>query len=97
MASNTKNRKQRGVPWLQELVRAAQGSSDQASHVRRFLLSFYDPGQWPLDMSRLRVLDPRLQDAVLAVLELDWCGTEIHEYIEDGQAVWCEFWRMEQN
>ena len=90
------SRQQRGVPWLQELVRAAQGDSDQASHVRRFLLLLYDPAQWPLDMSRLRVLDPRLQDVMLAVIELDWCGTEIHEDIEDGQALWIEFWRQEQ-
>ena len=46
-------------------------------------------------MRRLRGLDTDLQQAVLAVIELDWCGREIHSYIDDGDELFQRFWELE--
>jgi hypothetical protein len=46
-------------------------------------------------MRRLRVLDPDLQQAVLAVIELDWCGSEIHTHLHGGDEIFQDFWERE--
>ena len=90
-----KQRVKAGVPALQRLLEVAPGHHGQAQHIRRFLLSLYNGFEWPMDMRRLRGLDTDLQQAVLAVIELDWCGREIHTYIKDGDDVFQKFWEME--
>lgn len=84
-----------GVPALKRLVSIAQGDHGQAKHIRRFLLALYNGFEWPLDMRRLRCLDPDLQQAVLAVIQLDWCGREIHTYLEGGDELFHKFWQLE--
>src|SRR5690554_5873877 len=86
---------QQGVPALQRLIEVAQGDTHQSAHCRRFLLSLYNSFEWPFDMRRLRVLDPDLQQAVLAVIELDWCGSEIHTHLHGGDEIFQDFWERE--
>lgn len=40
-----------GVPALQRLIQAAQGTSGQPQHIRRFLLGLCDGPNWPLGMT----------------------------------------------
>lgn len=70
-----------GVPALNRLVDVARGDHGQARHIRRFLLGLYNGFEWPLDMRRLRALDVDLQQAALDVIQLDWCGREVHTYL----------------
>lgn len=98
MSRQEKARKQRvqaGLPALQRLLEVAPGHHGQAKHIRRFLLSLYNGFEWPLDMRRLRGLDTDLQQAVLAVIQLDWCGREIHSYIDEGDELFQRFWELE--
>lgn len=90
-----KQRVQAGLPALKRLLEVAPGHHGQAKHVRRFLLSLYNSFEWPLDMRRLRGLDSDLQQAVLDVIELDWCGREIHTYIKNGDERFRQFWEQE--
>ncbi|NVD34352.1 DUF7673 family protein [Marinobacter lutaoensis] len=86
---------QQGVPALQRLIDVAQGDTHQSAHCRRILLGLYNGFEWPLDLRRLRVLDPDLQRAALAVIELDWVGHEIHTYLHDGDEIFQQFWERE--
>ena len=90
-------RKTIGVPALERLVEVAEGDSHQSRHIRRFLLALYNGAQWPIDLTRLRVLDPDLQIDILAVLQLDWVGDEVHGYIRDGDDIWKHWWERESH
>lgn len=86
-----------GVLALHRLARVAQGESGQCRYVRRFLLGLYNGTSWPLDMTCLRALDSALQNDVLAVLRMDMTPrVEIHQRIEDGQALFREWWYREK-
>lgn len=82
---------------LVRLVDVAQGHSGQSHHVRRFLLGLYNAEEWPFELHRLRALDADLQRACLTVLELDIChpARELHQYLEDGDRIFGEFWAHE--
>jgi hypothetical protein len=84
-----------GTPALERLVEIAHGDHGQAHHVRLFLLGMYNGQQWPFDLSRVRLLDPAVQEDVLKVMALDWTGTEVHRFLEDGDAVMRRFWSWE--
>lgn len=88
-------RTQAGIPALKRLVSHAQGGAGQAHYLRRFLLALYNASEWPFDMTSLRALDRPLQADALAVIELDWCGREVHTYLDDGEAVFQAFWERE--
>lgn len=85
---------------LEALIRladVAQGDSGQCRHVRRFLLGLYNAEEWPFELNRLRALDHELTMACLAVLELDAVSParDIHEYLENGTALFRRFWQLE--
>lgn len=84
-----------GVPALERLAQIAQGDHGQAHHVRRLLLGLYNAQQWPFELDRLRVLDPEVQADALRVIALDWCGTEVHQYLADGNEIMRQFWGWE--
>jgi len=88
-------RKLKGFPALQRLVEVAKGDSGQCHQVRLFLLGLYNGQEWPLDLTGLRGLDADLQKAVFDVIELDWCGHEIHTFLEDGDELFQSWWRIE--
>lgn len=88
---------ERGLPALKRLAEVAQGNTHQPQHCRRILLAVYNGAEWPLDLTRLRVLDTDLQRAALTVIE--WaadCDRELHEYLEDGNRLLQRFWDMEK-
>lgn len=86
----------RGLPALKRLAEVAQGNTHQPQHCRRILLAVYNGSAWPLDLTRLRVLDRDLQRAAMIVIE--WsadCDQELHEYLEDGNRLMQRFWEIE--
>lgn len=98
MCRQDKQREERireGLPALQRLAKIAQGDHGQARHCRRILLALFNGFEWPLDMRRLRALDADLQQAAVAVIELDWCGKEVHTYIDGGDEMFQQFWKLE--
>ncbi|WP_110636179.1 DUF7673 family protein [Salinicola salarius] len=82
---------------LVRLADVAQGNSGQCHHVRRFLLGLYNSEAWPFELNRLRALDLELKMACLIVLELDAVSParDIHEYLENGGALFSRFWELE--
>ncbi|MGJ7459347.1 DUF7673 family protein [Halomonas sp. RA08-2] len=87
---------QRGLPALKRLAKVAQGHTHQPQHCRRILLALYNGAEWPLDLTRLRVLDADLQRAALIVIE--WsadCDRELHDYLEGGNRLLQRFWEIE--
>jgi hypothetical protein len=90
---------QEDIAALARLIEHARGHSGQAAHIRRFLLALYNPGDWPLDLSRLRALDAPIRDDALAVLRMDSTPPviEIHQLVEDGEALFRDFWRRESS
>ncbi|SDJ89101.1 DUF7673 family protein [Billgrantia gudaonensis] len=86
-----------GMPALQRLAEVAHRHTHQAQHCRRILLAVYNGAEWPLDLTRLRVLDEDLQRAAFAVIE--WsadCDRELHEYLDDGNRLLQRFWNIEK-
>lgn len=84
-----------GVPALQRLVGVAERDTGQARSVRRLLLALYNAFEWPLDMRALRALDHELQMDALDVIQLDWCGAEIHTYLAEGDEIFKRLWEAE--
>ncbi|WP_348826807.1 hypothetical protein [Halomonas sp. RT37] len=81
---------------LLRLVAVAQGDSGQSHHCRRILLAIYNGPEWPLELTRLRVIDRDLQDAALVVIEwATYTGRELHEYLDDGDRLMQRFWLIE--
>ncbi|MBY5930812.1 hypothetical protein KUV86_17025 [Halomonas sp. DP8Y7-3] len=86
----------RGPAALLRLVAVAQGDSGQSHHCRRILLAIYNGPEWPLELTRLRVIDRDLQDAALVVIEwATYTGRELHEYLDDGDRLMQRFWLIE--
>lgn len=84
-----------GIPALHRLIGIAEGDHGQAHHVRRFLLGLYNSEQWPFELNRLRVLDPGIQADALSVIALDWCGSEVHKYLDNGDDRFSAYWERE--
>lgn len=77
-----------GVPALKRLIKVAQGSSGQCPRVASFLAGCYNGMRCPVDLTDLRAVDFALSEDVLRVLRMDrWCQRELHNYIDDGGAV----------
>ena len=87
---------QRGPFALQRLIEVANGHTGQSHHCRRILLAVYNGGEWPLDLTRLRVIDRDLQRAAFTVIEWSaYTGRELHEYLDDGDKLMRRFWLIE--
>ncbi|ERS88832.1 DUF7673 family protein [Halomonas sp. PBN3] len=87
---------QLGPTALSRLAQVAQGDSGQSHHCRRLLLAIYNGPEWPLELTRLRVIDRDLQDAALVVIEwATFTGRELHEYLDDGDRLMQRFWLIE--
>ncbi len=87
---------QRGLFALQRLLEVANGLTGQSHHCRRILLAVYNGGEWPLDLTRLRVIDRDLQRAAFTVIEWSaYTGRELHEYLDDGDKLMRRFWLIE--
>ncbi|RAH37548.1 hypothetical protein [Halomonas sp. SL1] len=85
-----------GPAALNRLAQVAQGDSGQSHHCRRLLLAVYNGPEWPLELTRLRVIDRDLQDAALVVIEwATYSGRELHEYLDDGDRLMQRFWLLE--
>lgn len=85
-----------GPTALQRLAQVAQGDSGQSHHCRRILLAVYNGPEWPLELTRLRVIDRDLQRAALTVIEwTTYSGHELHEYLDDGDRLMRRFWLIE--
>jgi hypothetical protein len=85
-----------GPTALQRLAQVAQGDSGQSHHCRRILLAVYNGPEWPLELTRLRVIDRDLQRAALTVIEwATYSGYELHEYLDDGDRLMRRFWLIE--
>ncbi|WP_442489358.1 DUF7673 family protein [Halomonas litopenaei] len=85
-----------GPTALNRLAQVAQGDSGQSHHCRRLLLAVYNGPEWPLELTRLRVIDRDLQDAALVVIEwATYTGRELHEYLDDGDRLMQRFWLIE--
>ncbi|WP_336268767.1 DUF7673 family protein [Vreelandella arctica] len=88
---------EKGPEALLRLVKVADGSSGQSQHCRRVLLSVYNGAAWPLDPTRLRVIDRELQEAALTLIE--WsihAFDEPHTYIRNGDHVMQGYAAIEQ-
>nr|WP_298411640.1 hypothetical protein [uncultured Halomonas sp.] len=82
---------------LKRLVEIAELDSDQPHHCRRILLAVYNSHEWPLDLTRLRCLDPDLQRAALRVIEWAvYTDRELHEYLPQGNTIMQRFWNIER-
>ncbi|NQB51266.1 DUF7673 family protein [Pseudomonas aeruginosa] len=78
-----------GITALKRLLPIAQRDSGQSGVIGRFLLGLYNGQDHRFDLTELRRLDPDLFDACLSVLRMDYAPKqEVHEYFEDGDAVW---------
>ena len=91
------DRKHKGLPALRLLAQVAEGGSGQCCKVRRLLLGLYSGTEWPLDLTLLRGLDAELQKAAIDIIELDWCGREIHTYLDDGDVLFLSWWHRESD
>lgn len=78
------------------LASVGKGDTGQSHHCRRILLSVYNGGTWPLDPTRLRVIDRELQDAALTVLEWSiYSFNEPHDYTPGGNQLMQDFATIE--
>ena len=87
----------KGSNAWERLAVVAQKESGQSHHCRRILLAVYNSYAWPLDLTRLRVLDRDLQQAALTVIEWSlYASDELHEYTPDGNRLMQRFAAIEQ-
>ena len=86
-----------GKSALIRLIPIAENDTGQSEVVRRFLLSLYNGSRFPFDLTRFRSLDKTLFADCIAVLSMDAraCVQEIHEYIDDGGALFEHWAKME--
>ena len=81
----------------ERLAVVAQKESGQSHHCRRILLAVYNSYAWPLDLTRLRVLDRDLQQAALTVIEWSlYASDELHVYTPDGNRLMQRFAAIER-
>lgn len=87
----------KGSDAWERLAVAAQKESGQSHHCRRILLAVYNSYAWPLDLTRLRVLDRDLQQAALTVIEWSiYASDEPHEYTPGGNKLMQRFAAIEK-
>ena len=87
----------KGSNVWERLAVVAQKESGQSHHCRRILLAVYNSYAWPLDLTRLRVLDRDLQQAALTVIEWSlYASDELHEYTPDGNRLMQRFATIEK-
>ena len=80
-----------GVEALKRLVPVAQRDTNQSRIVGMFLLSLYNGQAFPFPLTFLRGLDTALWNDCMTLLRLDRRPEqEVHEYFEDGDAVWSQ-------
>jgi hypothetical protein len=83
-----------GIEALQRVLKVAQGVTGQSGVVARFLLGLYNGSDFKFDLTDLRYLDSNLVEDCLALLRMDSNPEkEVHQYIENGQAIWQELRR----
>ncbi|TDV98049.1 hypothetical protein KF947_17725 [Halomonas sp. FeN2] len=88
---------EKGPDAWQRLAVVAQKESGQSHHCRRILLAVYNSYAWPLDLTRLRVLDRDLQQAALTVIEWSiYASDEPHEYTPGGNKLMQRFAAIEK-
>ncbi|WP_454744038.1 DUF7673 family protein [Cupriavidus necator] len=74
-----------GLDSLTYLLTVAEGDTNQAGTVARFLAGLYNGTDFPFDLTELRGLDADLFEHCLAVLRLDnQPKVKIHRYLPDG-------------
>lgn len=87
----------KGCDAWERLAVVAQQESGQSHHCRRILLAVYNSYAWPLDLTRLRVLDRDLQQAALTVIEWSiYASDEPHEYTPGGNKLMQRFAAIEK-
>ncbi|WP_422156406.1 hypothetical protein KV699_07145 [Vreelandella titanicae] len=87
----------KGPDAWQRLAVVAQKESGQSHHCRRILLAVYNSYAWPLDLTRLRVLDRDLQQAALTVIEWSiYASDEPHGYTPGGNELMQRFATIEK-
>lgn len=87
----------KGPDAWERLAVVAQKESGQSHHCRRILLAVYNSYAWPLDLTRLRVLDRDLQQAALTVIEWSiYASDEPHEYTPGGNELMQRFAAIEK-
>lgn len=80
-----------GIEALKRLVPVAQRDTNQSRIVGMFLLSLYNGQVFPFPLTFLRGLDTALWNDCMTLLRLDRRPEqEVHEYFEDGDAVWSQ-------
>jgi len=85
-----------GPHALKRLAEVAEGCTGQSRHCRRILLAVYNGDEWPLELNRLRCIDRDLQRAAFIVIEwAAYAPCELHEYLDDGDALMHRFWAIE--
>jgi len=87
----------KGPDAWERLAVVAEKESGQSHHCRRILLAVYNSYAWPLDLTRLRVLDRDLQQAALTVIEWGiYASDEPHEYTPGGNELMQRFAAIEK-
>lgn len=87
-----------GIAALRRLLPVALRDTGQSGIVARVLLGLYNGQAYRFDLTELRGLDPNLFDDCLALLRMDYCpAQEVHEYVNDGDAIWKELARRWAN
>lgn len=80
-----------GTEALKRLVPVALRDTHQSRIVGMFLLSLYNGQAFPFPLTFLRGLDSALWNDCMTLLRLDRRPEqEVHEYFEDGDAVWSQ-------
>lgn len=92
--------KDSGLASLTYLLSVAEGDTDQAGVVARFLVGLYNGTHFPFNLTELRDLHHDLFAHCLAVLRLDnRPAVEVHRYFTDGSARWQKMivnWSLDQ-
>ncbi|MCL7930463.1 DUF7673 family protein [Halomonas llamarensis] len=87
----------KGPDAWKRLASVANGDTGQSQHCRRILLSIYNSYVWPLELTRLRVIDRELQQAALTVIEWSlYALNEPHEYTPGGDQLMQDFAAIEK-
>lgn len=80
-----------GIEALHRLLPVARRDTGQSRIVGRFLLGLYNGDAFPFPLTDLRGLDTALWNDCMALLRLDRRPEqEVHEYIENGDAIWSQ-------
>lgn len=80
-----------GVAALQRLVPIAQGSSNQSIIIALFLLSCHDTFRYSFSLSEFRLLDLKIYQDCMAVLNLNWAPEKpLHGYLKNGDIIFQE-------